>query len=88
MARTRTVSYDDLTLGLLLKGEKPGSKKLGKLAEHAAQAVKGGFCPECGSGGDHEFNGTYYQCADQTCLALWEPGDNAETVEDVLEAIA
>ena len=35
-----------------------------------------------------EFNGTYYQCADQTCLALWEPGENAETVEDVLEAIA
>ena len=88
MARTKKVSYDEVCMDLLLSGEKPGSPKLRKLAQHAAQSLAGGYCPECGGGGEHEFNGAHYQCADAECLAQWEQGENVETVSELLEALS
>jgi ribosomal protein L37AE/L43A len=84
----RTISYDELTLELLRKGEKLGSKKLRKLAAHAAQSLRGGECPACGSTGDHETNGEFWQCANTECLNTWEEGENALTADELMEQIS
>ena len=82
--RFQTITYDELTLRLLMKGEKQGSALLRKVARYAAQSLNGGFCPECGAGGEHDpgNDGYYYQCINRECNALWHPGENAPRVDE------
>ena len=81
----RTIGFDELTLRLIAAGV--GQDKLKLLAAIAAQELRGGVCPECGSKGDHETNGTDYQCANGDCLSIWRAGENAPSLEDLLESL-
>jgi ribosomal protein L37AE/L43A len=84
---SKTFNYDALTARLLVAGVKSGSKPLQRLAQHAMQSLRGGACPECGSTGDHETNGHYWQCADRECGNTWEDGENIPTTSELVEKI-
>ena len=87
MCERTTINYDALTARLLVVGVEPGSKPFIRLGEHAMQSLRGGACPECGNKGDHETNGHYWQCANVECQALWESGENAPTVSELLDEV-